>query len=214
MFKIVLFVYFIHFILKKFRKPKKSNTLRIYFGVPGSGKTTLCAFFTKRYSKFWPVFSNVPIQGAYKYDIKDIGHYDISNCVLLLDEASIDYNNRNWKHGNMDQAAIKWWKLHRHAGVMAVLFSQSWNDCDATLRRLSTQLYLVKKSLIPFVITTCRIKRSIGIDDNSHEPCDIYKFDHPLIRIFTNKRYFAPKYWKMFDSWAMPELPKKIWKTY
>ena len=210
LFFILLFRFFRNYILK----PKKINSLSIYFGVPGSGKTTLCAYFTKRYSKYWKVFSNVPILGAYQYDINDIGKYDISNCVLLLDEASIDYNNRNWRHGNMSQEAIKWWKLHRHAGVMAVLFSQSWNDCDATLRRLSTKLYLVKKSWIPFVITTCRINRSIGIDENTHEPCDIYKFDHPVIRLSTNHRYFAPRYWKMFDSWSMPELPKKIWKTY
>lgn len=215
MLLIIIFLFLTHSILKNyFCKPKKINTLRIYFGVPGSGKTTLAAFFTKRFSKFWPVFSNVPITGAYQYDIKDIGKYDISNAVLLVDEASADYNNRNWKNGNMTQEAIKWWKLHRHAGVMAFLFSQSWNDCDVTLRRLSTELYIVKKSLLPFFITTIKIKRSIGIDDNTHEPCDIYKFDHPLIRIFTNTRYFAPKYWKMFDSWEMPELPKKIWKTY
>lgn len=210
------YVLFAALILKHkfYDPPKKRDILTIYFGVPGSGKTTLAAHIARKYMKYYQVFSNVPIKGTYQYDVSDLGHVQIENCILLLDEASIDYNNRNWKYGKMDQDAIKFWKLHRHYGVAAFLFSQSWNDCDATLRRLAFQYKLVRKSLLPFFITVVRIKRKISIDEHTHEPCDDYSFDHPVFRIFTNKRYFMPKVWKMFNSWDAPVLPKKIWEKY
>lgn len=205
------------FILSR-RKVKKIDNLEIYFGVPGSGKTTLAAAMYKFYSSRYSVYSNVPILGAYQLDLTEIGKVKLENCVLLIDEASIDYNNRlavsRRKDIAMDQDAIKWFKLHRHACAKVIIFSQSYNDMDITLRRLCDRMYIVRKSLIPFFITTVKIRRSITIDENTHEPCDDYRFDHPLLRLFTNKRYFAPRYWKLFDSWAMPELPEKIWKTY
>lgn len=191
---------------------KKANTLSIYFGVPGSGKTTLAAAFTKKYSKICPVYSNVPIKGAFKINKKDIGFNHIQDCLLILDECSIEYNSRAYK--DMPLPTISWFKLHRHYRAKCILFSQSWNDCDITLRRLAFDYYIVKPSLIPFFICAVPIRRRISINETTKEPCDEYRFDHPLVRLFTTKRYFAPKYWKMFDSWEAPQLPKKVYDTW
>lgn len=188
-------------------KPKKTNTLSIYFGVPGCGKTTIASALVHKFSKHYPVWSNVPIKGAYRVDKSDIGVSHFEDGVLILDECSIEFNSRAYK--DMSQDAIAWFKLHRHYGMKCICFSQSWNDCDVTLRRLAFDYYLVRKSLVPFVIDAVRIHRKIGINDQTKEPCDEYYFDPWFLRPFTTRRFFAPRYWKLFDSWDAPKLKLK-----
>lgn len=191
----------------KQKKTKLPNLiLSIYFGVPGSGKTTLAAALTKKHMrKGGVVFSNVPLKGAYRYCKDDLGKYDISDCLVILDEASIEFNSRKFK--TMTEEAISFFKLHRHYRTRVCAFSQSWEDCDATIRRVAFDYNLVRKSLIPFVVDVVPIRRRVGVNDLTKEICDEYRFDHWLIRLFTTKRYFAPLYWKMFDSWEAPKLP-------
>jgi len=65
-------------------------------------------------SKYWkrrlPVYSNVPITGAYKLDPQhDIGKYMIVNGKVIIDEAGIEYNNRSFK--TFPPEAIYWYTL-------------------------------------------------------------------------------------------------------
>ncbi len=96
-------VLYLPFFLLSFLCPKYAHVLNVYFGVPGSGKTTFAAYLTKwalhenilirlcrkhpnrltalllnsRYLKRRiDVYSNVPITGAYELNAKeDIGHW-------------------------------------------------------------------------------------------------------------------------------------------
>lgn len=176
--------------------------LKIYFGVPGSGKTTHAASVVyKNLKKGRKTFSNVPIKGAYLYDSKDLGKYDISNCDLIIDEASIDFNNRQFK--SLPMYTIQWLKYYRHYGVRNIyVYSQSYEDMDITLRRLATELYIVRRSLIPGLFVTKRIAVKIGIDENTHQVIDEYFFQFLGIRHYWGRLYFS-----MFDSWSTPELP-------
>lgn len=168
---IVIFLFHVLFSGRKFKNP---HVVRVYFGVPGSGKTTLAAHFAKQCFRVgfwervrlkWPnpftsflarkskkyirVFSNVPILGCYKLDPKsDLGVFQVDDCKIILDEASIEFNNRKFK--DMPAHVIKFLKLHRHYGTSVDVFSQSFDDMDITLRRLAHDFFLVKKSLIPF----------------------------------------------------------------
>ena len=101
---------------------KKQYTLDIYFGIPGSGKTTLAAFFAKKaMKKKIPVYSNVPITGTYELDVHcDIGKNYIEDALVLIDEAGVEYNNRNFK--NMPQHQI-YFQVFRH--YKSKLFSAS-----------------------------------------------------------------------------------------
>ena len=72
--------------------------VKIFFGVPGSGKTTHAAIIVYRNSKkHFTTYANVPIAGSYFYDAKMLGKFLISDCDLIIDEASIDFNNRKFK---------------------------------------------------------------------------------------------------------------------
>lgn len=186
----------------------------IYFGVPGSGKTTFAAYLTKKALKKNPkgkykVLSNVSINGAYKVLKQDIGHYQIDNCMLLLDEAGIDYNNRNYNKFTDDETYF--FKYHRHYRADISIFSQDYEDMDKKLRKLATRYFLVKKSILPGFIYRREIRKKIGIDKITKQIIDEYSFSFFL---FGTKYIFCPKLWLMFNSYNYKELPKKDFEKY
>ena len=89
------------------------------------------------------------------------------------------------------------------------MFSQSYDDCDITLRRLATNLYLVKRSLIPFFVKRKRILVKIGINKDTKQIEDQYYFQ------FLGSRYiFCPPLWKLFKKEERYYLPEKEFKVY
>lgn len=228
---------YIPFFLVSFLCPKHQHVLNVYFGVPGSGKTTFAAYLTKwalheniiirlcrkhpnrltnlilnsRYLKRRiDVYSNVPITGAYELNAKeDIGHYMIEDAKIIIDEAGIEYNNRNYK--TFSQEAIYFYKYHRHYKTSVDIFSQSYEDMDVTLRRLAQNFYVVRRSLVPFCVVARKIRRKVGVDEHTKQIMDLYAMGVPII---DTKRIFAPSLWKLFNSYSRKELPQKEWPVW
>lgn len=223
--------------LRSFLCPKHPHVLNVYFGVPGSGKTTFAAHLTKwalhenfiislcrkhdnalscfilrsgYLKRRIDVYSNVPITGAYVLNAKsDIGNYMIENAKIIIDEAGIEYNNRNFK--SFPQEAIYFYKYHRHYQTSVDVFSQSFEDMDVTLRRLAQNFYVVRKSLVPFCVVARRIRRKVGVDDQTKQIADLYAMGLPVL---DTKRIFSPPLWKMFNSYSRKELPVKDWQIW
>lgn len=213
--KLILFLLFIFltycFIGNLFSK--RSNFFDMYIGVPGSGKTTFAAYLAKKRRKKAKkkktndlILSNFPLKGAFKIVKSDIGQYMIHDCLLIMDEAGIDYNNRNFKTFSDDETYF--YKFHRHYNVDIAMFSQDF-DVDVKLRKLATRLFIVEKSFIPGFIKRRQISKKIGIDKNTKQLIDEYKFV-----IFGTKYIYAPKLWKLFDSYSHKKLPIKEWEKY
>lgn len=225
-------------LLFRWLKPKSPpHVLNVYFGVPGSGKTTFAAYLAKQcmrqsriitwaenhpgklsgwilvsglFKRRMPVFSNVPITGACQLDPqKDIGVNMIVGGKVIIDEAGIEYNNRNFKA--FPPAAVYWYKYHRHYQCSVDVFSQSYEDMDITLRRLAQNYYVVKKSLLPKFVVCKRIRRKVGIDENTHQIIDHYYFGFPIL---DTKWIFSPPLWKLFNSFSRKELPEKEWPVW
>ena len=198
---------------KRLEKKRKGKDYRlsIYFGVPGTGKTTMAAWLTRRsLKKGIPVYSNVPIKGAYMLDKNDLGKYDLSNCTVIIDEAGVDFNNRNFKC--MTGEIIYFLKYHRHYKTNVHVFSQSHEDMDITFRRLAYRYYVMKKSFIPGLITCRRIVRKIGIDEMTNQIADKYAFVPWWL--FGVRWISGRPLWKMFDSYNTKELKEKDWKLW
>lgn len=214
-FFLILFVLFvIDLLFTTLRRPPQSGSVRIFFGLPGSGKTTFASWIVRKdLKKGKSVWSNVPILGSYQISVKDdLGSFNIEDGRLVVDEAGIDYNNRQFSQKKgMTQQQIEWWKLIRHYGIVADIYSQSYNDMDVTLRRLASDLYIVQKSFIPYFVTVRKIRRKIGIDELQHIPVDMYYMGFPVLDTY---RCFMPVTWKMFDSYDKPSLPPKDWLKY
>ena len=185
----------------------KFGSVNYVFGSPGSGKTTLLCKIAKYFQKKKiNGYSNFPGTGCILIQDEDIGYYNFTNSVILLDEAGIAYSNRDAvnKRGLMqDKQRLQYWKLVRHYRAMIILASQSWEDVDKKCRDLSNRYFYIRRSLFPFFTLVKPIFKCVDIDETTHQPADFYKFD-----VFWNYMYvYRPKWYKMFNSYDAPDLP-------
>lgn len=189
--------------------------MTLFIGAPGSGKTTLCAYFAKRFFKSKEykdknIFSNVPILGCKVIDPQtDMGRFLIEDGVVIIDEGGIEFNNRQYK--SLSKDIIKFGKLYRHYGISSFLFFSQGMDIDVTWVRLCDRICLVRKSYIPFFICVQEVRKFIGIDELSKQLVDQYEFQK-----FGKHLIFAPLCWKLFDTYETPPLPSKsfaIWNN-
>lgn len=227
MIKFIIFLLGFVFLLREilFLFEKQPNQFDYYFGLPGSGKSTIGArlyikllkknskiqkrlkFKNKKKSFVRRIFttSSLPLKKALLFDKSDIGIYDMSNSLIIYDEAAFDYNNRDFKT-NFGPKQLEFWKLHRHYNIDVVMFSQGPEDVDKKLRQLSSRSFHVMKSSIPFFIRVKRYQKTIGLNKDGND------FESKYVSsIFWNRFYFAPKYWKHFNSWDAPILKDKEW---
>lgn len=184
-----------------------SPTIDIYFGSVGSGKSTFAAYLASRSLKHnIPVYSNFAISGCCVLDPKnDLGKYNTSNSHIIVDECGLDFDNRQFKTNFKDKDLLYFFKYHRHYNCHIDFFSQGL-DIDLKLRTLASNLYLVKRSIIPFFCYRKKISRKVSINELSKELIDEYYFVP-----FSKKYIFMPLYWKKFDSYECKELPEKEW---
>ena len=191
----------------------------LYFGLPGAGKTTLMAYLackgvkSKRYQH---VYVNVRMQivGVTYIDNNCIGRYDLSDCLLLIDEATLFADSRAYKE--FDKSKLTYFLEHRHYNADISLFTQQWDGVDRKIRVITDRVYYIYKGMLlgRWWSTYYRIPYGIIIPDprkdkSSEKLGDIvqgYCKPNILIRMFAPK-LFRPKYYKYFDSWERPELP-------
>lgn len=201
-----------------------------YFGVPGCGKTTLAAkkarkvnrmikrdekrvkMGLKRKCLYDYVLTNFDCKDCFKIDFRDIGIYDIQNCCIILDELTIDADNREFK--NFARSSVEGFIYHRHYSNDIYYYTQNYNAVDKKIRDLTHTLYFVKKSYLPFfgLFTKARrIFRTIDINEHTKEIVNGYRFPNlfellldfiGILRI--GEICFRPFYYKDFDSFCQP----------
>lgn len=191
----------------------------LFFGLPGSGKTTILASIAYREvnklnSKYSHVYTNVrlSIPGVTYIDNDCIGKYDLSDCLLLIDEATLFADSRSYKE--FDKGKLLYFLEHRHFRSDIYLFTQQWDGVDRKIRVITDRVYYVFKGLITghWISKYYRIPYGILIPDkkNSSEKLGeiIQGYCKPdfFTRIFC-KKVFRKKYYKFFDSFEKPYLP-------
>lgn len=203
---LIYFTLFISFYILSIFKMKSGNRFDMYFGLPGSGKTTFAAWLVKKSKR--KCFSNVPIKSSFKISKSDIGIYDISDSELIFDECGLEFNNRSFKT-NFTPEQLEFFKLHRHYNVNIYMFSQGWNDADKKLRDITKHLYYVQRSFIPFFIKRREIVKYLGVNKTTQQIDDLFKF-----KLFSSYYIFSPSLWKMFDTTEKRELLHKDFKKW
>lgn len=192
-----------------------------FFGLPGCGKSTLLAKLAykelkrikKGKSKYVRVLSNYFIRGCSVLDFDMIGKYDMSNSLILLDEISLDADSRDFK--SFSKPLKQFFILHRHYGCDIIYATQQYDGVDRKIRELTQNLYYMKKAG-PLTYATA-IYRKITITEDSE-----IKMGYvlpKLIKIISDIRHtmifcFRPKYYKLFDSFDAPVLPKYDYDIY
>lgn len=191
----------------------------MYFGLPGSGKTTLMTAFAlkalkrKRYKH---VFSNINlnIPGLIFIRNDDIGIFNLEDGLLLVDEATLWADSRDYKNFSFD--TLSYVLQHRHYNVDLFLFTQQWDGVDRKIRVITDRVYYLYKGKIlgHWFTSYYRIPYGIIIPDPSKKQSGeklgeiVQGYCKPSLfyRLFFTKRFFRPKYYKYFDSWERPKL--------
>ena len=188
---------------------QKKCQLNIYFGLPGSGKSTYAAYLAAHdMKKGRAVYSNFPITGAFILEPKDdLGSVEVVNGRVIIDECSVEFNNRDFK--NMEKRIIEFLKYHRHNETIVDVFSQAPDDIDITFRRLAYNCYWIRKTMFPWLISITPIERTIDvIEGDLKTTYEIHK------SLFQRKFVYCPPYWKLFNTLSRKQLPRKEWKRY
>lgn len=201
----------------------------LYFGLPGSGKTTIMvskAIQAVRSGRYRHVYCNVRISvfGVTYIDNDCIGKYDLHDCLVLIDEATLFADNRD--HKNFGKEKIEYFLLHRHYNADVMLFTQQWDGVDKKIRVITDRVYYVYKGFFTrHWFTKCyRIPYGIIIPDPRNKSSgeklgDIvqgYCKPNIIVRMFATWIY-RPALYQYFDSWQrtpLPALPQKYTPYY
>lgn len=196
------------FVRRKYRRFISSiGECSVFFGLPGSGKTSFCALLTHWCEVLGvPVYSNVPLLGAIPFDKSEFGRFDMSDALIILDECSLFYDGRNFQT-NFNDASLSYLKLLRHRHNHLVCLSQHL-DIDIKFIRLSNNVFQLKKTFLFRSFTSVvKVRRYVDVNEDTHKFEDFYDKPHGLFKLFSTFRFFRPFYYRYFDSYDAPVLP-------
>lgn len=194
-------------------------SVSLYFGLPGCGKTTIMTKLSIdaiKKKKYQNVYCNVRISvpGVTYIDNNCIGKYNLVNALILIDEATLFADSRDFK--NFDYGKLQYFLEHRHYNVDIILFTQQWDGVDRKIRVITDRVYYVFKGVIfgRWFSSYYRIPYGIIIPDPKKDGSEklgeiVQGYCKPglFVRLFCPK-VFRPKYYKYFDSWEKPYLPE------
>lgn len=194
--------------------------VRTYFGKPGAGKTTALArvayktskAIDRGKSKYSIIVGNVSLKGIphyYKISFATLGLIGYPDALILIDEASIEADSRNW--GATSKQFIEFLLIHRHWQNDIYFFSQIWNRIDKTIRDITEECVYLHKGLIFRGFTRETIIR-YGImipqcgEDHPGEIIMGYLKPTKVAQVFES-RFWRRPYYKYFDTLERPDLP-------
>lgn len=194
----------------------------LYFGVPGCGKTTTAVKLAisavvgiaSGRSKYKRVFVNFDVNYPFvtKIPFEYIGKYDFRDSLIIIDEATLYVDNRDYK--SFPEHLRNFFLLHRHYGCDIALFCQQWDAVDKKIRAITEKVYYIKQSpffphrsiIYPLVYGIYIPSNSADKDEQFGEISQGYKLPGLIPRLLA-QRYDRRRYYRFFDSYETPELP-------
>lgn len=190
----------------------------LYFGLPGAGKTTIMAKHAKRAlgrrSPYKHVFCNVKLnlEGIIYVENTDFGHYQIEDGLVLIDEATLEFDSRDYK--NFSKRLVQFFLLHRHYNLDIELYTQQWDGVDRKIRVITDRCFYIYKGLFlgTWISRYYRVPYGIIIPDPKKGNEKLGEIVQGYAKPGFFGRLFGgwclrPLYYRYFDSWEAPRLP-------
>lgn len=187
------------------------------FGLPGCGKTTfLTELAYKNRNKYKHIYSNVPLNMPWveKIEISWLGVYDIRDCLILIDEAMIEFGDRDYKKFSKEK--LWFFTQHRHYHADIWIFAQEADGVDKKIRSLSARMYYIYKGKIlgHFYSKVVPIRYGLCWPDKKSSTFGniVMGYSEPgfITRLLAH-RVFRFRWYKYFDSFyedrKLPPLP-------
>ena len=172
-----------------------------WFGLPRAGKTYLAVVNALKYQRHgYKIFSNIPIQGAYRISFDDIKHGFVlpSKSILFLDEVQLWANSRDW--ASLDVHLYTYFSQGGKMGVDLFYTCQDSSRVDKTLREVTNYFFWVSHLVPPPALSPVYklgvFQRVLTVDVYTNNVD--FSFNRNKIRRefhLLNKRYF-----KYYDS--------------
>ena len=197
-------------------------SIRLYFGLPGSGKTTLMTAHALKYSKKhnFNVYCNVPLNIPSVIPIENsmVGEYNLHDGVILIDEATIFADSRNFK--SFSANLVKLFCLHRHFRLDIELYLQNYNRTDLTIRMLADKVFWIRKlggitMAVEIPMSVFIPKRDVADDTGTAGEIVNGYYRPPFYEYLFCEKIIRKKYYPYFDSFStyhLPELPDELLK--
>lgn len=187
--------------------------LNFYFGLKGSGKSTLIAKLALRaLKKGRNVYCNysLNIPGTRQFNMADFGKFKFpGDSEVFIDEGGTIFDNRDFKTFSKDSR--DYFVFQRKRRNVIHLFSQAWN-VDLKIRQLCDNLFMVEKHMYLFSVAR-RIKKRFKVVEASADAesriadeLELEPFWLALLGFRVAYFTWIPKYTKYFNSFEAPEL--------
>lgn len=190
------------------------------FGLPGCGKTTfLTELAYKNRNKYEHIYSNVPLLLPFVETISTdwLGKYDLRNCLILIDEAMVEFGDRDYKKFSKEK--LWFFTQHRHYHADIWIFAQEADGVDKKIRSLSARMYYIYKGKFLGKLYSKVVAIPYGLcwpDPKANTFGDIvmgYRKPGLIARLFAH-RCFRFRWYKYFDSFhedrKLPPIPARI----
>lgn len=185
--------------------------IKCYFGVPGCGKSTiLVKEYRKNRKKYKHIYTiNIDTIGCERINKEILEKYKVEDSLILWDEITMDADNREFK--TFSNELRDFFILHRHLGCDIIYVTQNYENVDKKIRDLTSELWYMTKSVVPFFrrfTTAKRIYRNININEYSSELTLGYRFCSWLESIFASNFIicYRKRYYKYFDTHQLLNL--------
>lgn len=175
----------------------------LYFGLKGSGKTTILTSIALKWLKQGKtVYSNYALPGCIVYDPRRLGEFcPEPDSLIICDEIALAFNNRNYQ--DFPKSVNEFITYQRQHRCVFVCATQIFDSFDKKIRGQLDQLYQVKKIGRVFVVARQIIKDIKPTEDGS-DITGNYKYAGLLVGTQVK---FIPRYTEYYNSFNPPVLP-------
>lgn len=133
--------------------------VKLYFGLPGAGKSSALVYYLLKYSMliekgmkcpYSRCVSNVrtlPIPHCYYMEYGDMITHDLgAKTLVLIDEGTLQFDSRD--HKNFSKDSLYFFLMHRHFEYDIFIFTQQYNAVDLKIRSICDRVYYIKKGKV------------------------------------------------------------------